>query len=273
VLYTINVFIVFATSILGLSRYWWLQRYSNSQWLRRFVLSTLAAFVCSVILLIVLITRFLDSGWMALLITGSVIAFCLWIRRHYQSVEAQLTKVDQILIRPLSQTSPDRLHLNPDLPTAVFLQGRNRGTGMHTLLTVQRLFPGHYKNFIFLSAGLVDVRSYGGQELLQALQKSVRETLQYFVRFSEIHGIAAAAHDVYGTDLVDELCHRAEKIHQSFPNSIFFASQLVLNQDTWFSRLLHSATAFSLQRRLHALGIKVVILPMKLDTESNAFLS
>ena len=53
--------------------------------------------------------------------------------------------------------------LDPQKPTAVFFVGKNRGVSMHALLWVQRMFPDHFKNFVFLSVGEVDAQSYDGQ--------------------------------------------------------------------------------------------------------------
>ena len=44
---------------------------------------------------------------------------------------------------------------------------------------------------------------------------------------------------------------------------VFFAGQLLFEQDTWYHRLLHNQTAFSLQRRLQWVGLPMVILPTR----------
>ncbi len=66
-----------------------------------------------------------------------------------------------------------------------------------------------------------------------------------------------------GTDPVDELEHLCVEVKQRFPRTIFFAGQLVFQKDTWFRRLLHNETAFSLQRRLQWDGVPMVILPTR----------
>ena len=54
-----------------------------------------------------------------------------------------------------------------------------------------------------------------------------------------------------------------ERISHEFPNSIFFTSKLVFENDNWFTRLLHNQAALAVQMRLHLEGLQMVILPMK----------
>ena len=60
--------------------------------------------------------------------------------------------------------------------------------------------------------------------------------------------------------LLDQLAGEALK---AYPNTVFFASKLLFNNDNVFTRLLHNTTALSLQRLLHLRGMPMVILPMK----------
>lgn len=263
VLYSINVFLTFAMSLLGLCIYWWKHRSVVSHWYRRLILSTLGFIISSGILLITLYEKFTYGGWMTVLITSTVIAVCLIIKRHYTFVTQQLTALDT----EFAAVSSGKVTVVPRLdafqPTAVFMIN-SRGTGMHTLLWVLRMFPNHFKNFVFLSAGVVDVESFGGKNALEALQRNVGEVLRYFVEYCHRHGLAATSYCDYGTEPVIQITTLAEKINKEFPNCIFFASQLIFEKDNWFTRLLHNETAIAMQRRLHLRGMQLVILPMKL---------
>ena len=66
-----------------------------------------------------------------------------------------------------------------------------------------------------------------------------------------------------GTDPVDELEHLCVTVKKQFPRATFFAGQLVFQKDTWYQRLLHNETAYSLQRRLQWDGVPMVILPTR----------
>jgi len=264
VLYSINVFLTFSMSILGLCVHWWRNRQTMEHWRRRFVLSISGLLVTSGILVVTLIAKFTEGGWVTLLITGVVIGVCLLIRAHYDEVREQLRKIDELFVTaPTWNDSVPAPQIDPSLPTAVFLVGKNLGVGMHTLLWVQRLFPNHFKNFIFLAAGEVDAQSYDAKETLNELQQKIGNSLNYYIGFCHSHGLAGAAFQVFGCDPVDELTELTEKVAQQFPNCVFFASKLIFQHDNFLTRMLHNQTALTMQARLHLRGMQMVILPMK----------
>ena len=61
--------------------------------------------------------------------------------------------LEDIPTLPLDTPPPP---LNPKAPTAVLLVSSFGGLGVHTFLSIQRLFPGHFRNFIFVSVNVVD---------------------------------------------------------------------------------------------------------------------
>src|SRR5258708_419562 len=73
--------------------------------------------------------------------------------------------------------------LDPDAPTAAFIVGSGRGGGLHAVLWVQRMFPNHFKNFVFVNARTVDSQSYGGEESLRLLKQEAAVSLKYFINF------------------------------------------------------------------------------------------
>jgi hypothetical protein len=263
VLYSISVFLTFALSLFGLCRYWWLHR-EDRHWFDRLMLSLVGSAICAVILVMLVINNFTKGGWATLFIIGAIVAICTYIRHHYDATKEQLMKIDAIFAaQPLGpvDAAPE---LQPDAPTAVFLVGSSKGGGIHTLLWVQRMFPGHFKNFVFISARTVDVQSYGGAETLEQVKKSAQKTLDYFVYFCHSYGLAATSYLSFGTEPVDDYTQLSEKVLLDFPNSIFFASKLVFEDENWFTRLLHNQAALALQRRFHFKNMQLVILPMKL---------
>ncbi len=156
------------------------------------------------------------------------------------------------------------VEIDPHQPTAVILVGKSAGVAMHTLLNVIRMFPHHFKNFIFISAGIVDVESFAGQQELEKMRQSVNENLQYFVDYCHQYGIAAEAYVEFGTDTVEELTDLSEIVSEKYSNCIFFASKLIFEKDNFITRFLHNETAITLQRNLHLMGKELVILPMRI---------
>jgi amino acid transporter len=265
VLYSINVFITFTLSLLGLSVYWIRKREKASpNWRWRLGFSFAAFFVTASILCITLFSKFQSGGWLTIVITCAVILLCLLVKRHYKKVSKKLAELDSQLKQPITEEVSHPPLPDPQQPTAGILVGKNLGVGMHTLLCVMRMFPHHFKNFVFLSAGIVDVQSFTGQDELEKMRREVNETLNYFVTYCHQYGIPAEAHSDFGTDTVEELDKLAEKVCNKYPNCIFFSSKLVFKHDNWITRILHNETPNTLQRQLHMQGKELVIIPMRI---------
>lgn len=263
VLYSINVFITFSLSLLGMCVYWMKERSSASpRWLLRLLFSFLALTITSGILCITLVTKFESGGWLTIVVTLMVVGLCLLIKRHYRAFNKKLNIIDVALQQPIMH-QPTDVQIDPQQPTAVILVGKSPGVAMHTLLNVIRMFPRHFKNFVFVSVGVVDVSSFVGQAELARMQNEVDRNLEYFVDYCKQYGMAAEAYAAYGTDTVHELTKLAEKISKKYLNCIFFTSKLIFEHDNFLTRLLHNETALTMQRNLHLQGKELVILPMK----------
>jgi amino acid transporter len=263
VLYSISVFLTFAVSLFGLCLYWARNRDPGRHWLRRLLLSALGFVICAGILLVLLVERFTEGGWATVLIIGAIGGLCILIRKHYAQTKEAIQRVDEVFAsQPFGKCS-EALDPNPGDPTAVFIVGNSRGGGLHALLWVQRMFPGHFKNFIFVNARTVDSHAYGGEGALEEMRQQAAETLEFFVDFCHSHCIPSASYLGFGTDAVDELTKLCEEISHEFPNAIFFTSKLIFEHDNWLTRMLHNQAALAVQRRLHLEGLQMVILPMK----------
>lgn len=263
VLYSVSVFLTFAISLFGLCLYWWQHRKSAKHWGRRLLLSLTGFIICAGILAVLLVEKFAAGGWAAALIIGVMSALCIYIRNHYQQTKAAIHSIDQVFANQPFGPDTQPLEPNPDDQTAVFIVGSSRGGGLHALLWVQRMFPGHFKNFIFVNARTVDAHAYGGEGAVEKMRAEANDTLKFFVDFCHSHGMASSAYLGFGTDVVNEVTRLCEEISKEYPNSIFFTSKLVFEQDNWFTRLLHNQAALAIQRRLHLEGLQMVILPMK----------
>ena len=265
ILYSINVFITFSLCLLGLCVYWAKHRSKASpNWLWRLAFSAFACLVTSSILVVTLTSKFQSGGWVTVTITCAVIVICLLINRHYKSVNKKLAELDLHLRQPILGKHQHPIATNPQQPTAVILVGKYFGVSMHTLLCVLRIFPNHFKNFIFVSVGSVDVESFSGQATLEEMRHKVMSGLQYFVDYCSQYSIPAESYAAFGTDTVDKLLALAEKVNDKYPNCIFFASKLIFEHDNWITRILHNETPNTLQRYLHLQGKELVILPMKI---------
>ncbi|GAA4026183.1 APC family permease [Actimicrobium antarcticum] len=263
VLYSISVFLTFAISLFGLCLYWWRHRKELDHWLRRFLLSLVGFVICASILVVLLIEKFTDGGWATAVIIAAIAALCIYIRNHYSQTKEAIRSVDQVFANQPFGPQVGPVLPNPDDQTAVFIVGTSRGGGLHALLWVQRMFPGHFKNFIFVNARTVDSHAYGGEGAVELMRVEAEATLKFFVDFCHSHGMASASYLGFGTDVVNEVTTLCASISKEYPNAIFFTSKLIFEADNWFIRLLHNQAALAIQRRLHFDGLQMVILPMK----------
>ena len=132
------------------------------------------------------------------------------------------------------------------------------------------LFPGHFRNFVFVSVGTVDSEAYGSEQSLRTLQYQTRAVLDALVNYAQCHGKGACWFDGYGADRLRELERIALEVRDQFPNSVYFANRLVFEHDTWWTRWLHNQTPLAMQRLLNLHGLELVILPVMLDGRTPA---
>ncbi len=264
VLYSINVFLTFSMSLLGLCTYWWRRRREDASWPRHFALSALGLSVTSTVLVITLIEKFTAGGWLTVLVTSAVVLLCFLIKRHYSETRAILAREDALFTGETPKLDEASANLLPDpaQPTAVLLVGKHRGASMHALLWVNRLFPGHFRNMVFIAVGEVDAKSYDGAEHLARLKGTMISALDYYVAYCRQHGIAADYRIAFGTNPVVEFIRLADATMDEFPNSVCFASKLIFRNVNFLTAWLHNQTPLEIQTRLHQEGKQMVLLPM-----------
>ena len=265
VLYSINVFITFSLSLLGIAVYWAKHR-KTQNWKWHFILSSFACLVTTSILCVILYYKFRAGGWFTLSITLILVFVCIVIKQHYDYVAKELEKLDRLLKQPLSEASFENIApyaIDPKLPTAAIFVN-NLSVGMHALLTVLRLFPGQFKNFVFINAGAVDVASFRGADELESMQKNVNRVLDYFVKYCRESQLPAEGYSAFGTDTMGELKQLSDQVSAKYPHVIFFASQIVFRHENLVTRFLHNQTPLILQHYLHFQGRELMIMPMRI---------
>ena len=155
--------------------------------------------------------------------------------------------------------------LNPRDMTAIILVTGYNGFGIHTWLSVFRQFPKLYRNFIFVSVAEIDSGSFKGAAEIEALGRSVEEASKKYVTLCRSHGYPADYRTDVGTEAVETATRLCEEVAKEFPRSTVFAGQIVFREETPFQKILHNETAFAIQRRLQWQGITAVILPVRVD--------
>ena len=264
IFYSINVFITFTVSLLGLVVYWWQNRKQQPLWKRKLSLSLLATLICAIILCDIVAKQIYDGGWEAILTTGIMVLICALLKRYYKRYEHLKRELDRTLEVSLKDTSPAKKTTDIEAPTAVFLV-KGLGAALHTMLWVEKMFPKHFKNYVFVSYGWVDTGSFGSDRALSRLQKNTERVVTYLENFSQQHHVATESITKFGTKPIEDITNVAEDLNTRFHNAVFFASRYVYKEDLNITRFLHSEFSLMVQRRLQNIGTKMLIVPLKLD--------
>jgi amino acid transporter len=270
VMYSINVFLTFSLSMIGMCRHWYSLRQSNPLWWRRLALFLAGAVVCLAILCGSVYEKvFLEvcagdySGLATVAVTTTCVLLCFLIHRYYRKVGASVRRLDEMLDNLVTTGEPNTAPPDPSQPAAVILVGDFGGLGVHTMLNAVRFAPGHFKSFIFVSAGVIDTGNFKGTGAVESLREHCEESVRRYVDLGQRLGMPSTSFLTVGTDAVDELEHTCLEVARKFPKATFFAGQLVFQKDTWLHRFLHNQTAVSLQRRMQWAGVPMVILPTR----------
>jgi hypothetical protein len=254
-------------------RHWWQERHSDMIWKKNLITSGIGLFITGFILVSIVIVKFTSGAWFTLLITGTVVALAFAIKRHYKYTDLLFSRLDDLVLdaiasmRSKENSGDDREMVscspyNPQGKTAVILVNGFTGLGLHTVYHVLRIFGDTFRNFVFVQVGVIDAGKFKGVEELDALKEQVQDDQEDYVSLMKWHGYYAEAFFSIGTDVVEEVGKLIPKIKERFSNITFFGGQMIFPRETFFTRLLHNHTVFSMQSFLYPIGIPMVILPI-----------
>jgi hypothetical protein len=178
IMYSINVFVTFSLSMLGMCRYWWAHRPRNApapprhvpssrsrlgmwwhslaeRWraalrVRRLALFGVGATLCLLILGVTVYEKFGEGGWVTLALTGVCIGLAMLTNRYYRRVFEKTRRLDEMLVELPTVGNPNMAEPDASQPTAAILVGGFGGLGTHTLQNSLRAVPGYFKNIVFI---------------------------------------------------------------------------------------------------------------------------
>jgi amino acid transporter len=266
VMYSINVFLTFTLSQFGMVVHWWKDREKEKRWKLKLGMNGVGFLLTASILTATVVIKFPEGGWITLLITGSFITVAFLVRRHYRKTQHALHRLDELLLQlpPVTVASAQEPMLRRVASTAAIMVSGYNGLGMHVFFSVIRSFPGMFRNFIFLSAGVVDSTVFKGAEEVVHLGENLKMQLRNYEEFVRGHGYYAEARSEVGTDVIEIIGHLAEGAARDFPNIVFFSGQLVFQEENFLSRVLHNQTAFLAQKRLVFAGLPMIVMPVRI---------
>ena len=261
VMYSINVFLTFSISEFGMVRFYITHRKIEKQWKKHISVHITGLTLCMTILTVTVYEKFMEGGWLTLLITSGLIILCYIIRNHYNKVSNDLKTLEVELPDLPIQNKQILKPINKNDMTAIQLVGGYSGFGIHTFLTIIKSFPDLYKNFV--SVAVIDQGLFKGDDKLEDLKKSVEDGLKKYVELAKNMGYHAEYRMDIGTDIVEKGTELCENIAKEYRRSTVFTGKLAFRVEKFYHRLLHNETAHSIQRRLQWKGITNVILPIR----------
>jgi amino acid transporter len=274
VMYSINVFLTFSLSNLGMSRFWITERKKHKDWLKHLPVHLVGLALCVTILIVTCFEKFADGGWLTLVITGLLVVLCFIIRSHYRLVVGAIRRLDVELPDPLADPelalamsnrgSEPLKEIDRNRPVAILFVGGYGGLGRHALLTLLRMFPHHFRGVVFCSIAIIDSGNFKGVEEVHDLEEKTRANLEKYVKFAATLGIPSESAFSTGIEVAVEAEKLGKDLIARFPQGLFVAGQLLFDEDSTFNRILHNETAFLIQRRLQHAGIPMVVLPVRL---------
>src|SRR5262249_46591177 len=87
-MYPINVFLTFTLTELGMSRYWIRTRHQpeHKRWRRNLAIHGTGLTMCLSILIVSIVEKFTEGGWLTVVVTSGFIALAFAIKKHYLRV-------------------------------------------------------------------------------------------------------------------------------------------------------------------------------------------
>ncbi len=265
VLYSINVFITFSMSLLGLLIYWARHR-RKPHWQRKFIVATIGFIVCFGILVITTFEKFYEGGWITILITSVSIGIGLIIKYLYRRLKIALEKNEKQFANYGNIADIAMVHeIDKNAPTAAIIVDQTFGSGMNCLLEIKKLFPSIFKNFIFVTVGELDSNTFSEERKWREMRRRTKETLRKYRNYCNAHGRFAKSYVGYGTDTIEKLTQLTDRVIKDYPNTTFFGTKFIFDNEGILSQLLYNHTAYIMQRRLHNKGKTMVVLPMNIN--------
>ena len=266
VMYSINVFITFSLTELGMARHWIKDRAKEPKWRSQLSIHGTGLVMCLSILVITTMEKFRQGGWITVLITSAVIGLCFAIHRHYDQVRSTMHRLDEILMSipmPAQVGEVQPSLLDTRAATAIITIKAFSGFGIHQILSIHKAFPGYFRQLIFVSAAVVDSGNFKGAQEIDNLEETTVNDLKRYVAWAQGLGFKADYRMAVGTEpvaTVEEICR---ELSEQFPHAIFFMGRLIFREEKWYHRVLHNETPNAIQRRLQFQGIQAMVLPIR----------
>jgi amino acid transporter len=265
VLYSINVFLTFSLSQLGMCVYWFGEIRRGQRGLRKLMINGVGLCVSASILIALCVIKFSEGGWVTLLATSSVILFAGVVRRDYARSARDLAKLD--VLRERIDHDPNMPPVERPAPglgrTAIVLCNGYNGLGVHTLMNIFRMFPATFDRCVFIEVSLLDAGSFRSAEAVDHLRDQTRAQANQYAELARRLGVESEIRTSVGHDVLATLSDSIDAALDDHPTAIIFGGKIAYRSETLWTRLLHNHVIFALHRRYCRKAVPFVIVPIR----------
>jgi amino acid transporter len=107
-LYAVGVFTAFTLSQAGMVRHW-LNNKNDPGWRWAVVINAIGCVSTGVVLSVIAVAKFTEGAWLVVVLVPIMVAYFMWVKRHYAMVRAELALPENELI-DLNWQAYNRLH-------------------------------------------------------------------------------------------------------------------------------------------------------------------
>jgi hypothetical protein len=264
ILYSINVFLTFSLSQLGMCVHWVKQR--GAGWKHGLLINGLGLLVTSSILVALCTIKFFEGGWITLVATAVVVLLAVYVKRHYTRSFRKIRGLDDVLAGIERGETPTVTLPEPGAGrTAIVLCNGYNDLGVRTFFSIFRMFPRTFDRCIFVHIGAVDAGSFKGAAEIERLRESTDAQAAKYVELARRCGLAAEAAADISPDVYDAILGRLNGLLDEHAGAVVFAGQLSFQRETFWTRWLHNYIVFAMQRELCRRDVPFVIVPINVD--------
>ncbi|HRP03052.1 MAG TPA: APC family permease [Candidatus Kapabacteria bacterium] len=265
IMYSINVFITFTISHFAMVKYYNSHKDKGRKWLQDYLTFIIGLIVSATILFVILFEKFLEGGWVTIVITAIVVGICILINKHYTNVRKDLVSLEENIDIITMESYNSHTHKTQKSGyLAAQLVGNYDGFGIHTFLNIIKSFNGIYDKIVFISVVVVDQNILKNNDTVETLVQKREIEMKKYVLLANKLGLEADYKIMTGTYVPDSVYQECRHLFSSNNNLTVFTGKLIFRNEKFFHKYLHNETTEAVQKKLNFEGITNVVIPIKI---------
>lgn len=210
-------------------------------------------------------------GWVLVVTAVGFVGGSAVVRLRDYRTDWLVTRLDDVPVEPmLVRDSPFVGALEPTdtgAPTAFVCVTSSPGFGRHLVAAVCRMFPGHFTNYIFVSAAVPESGLSGSNGDLGTRKKTVERDLREYVAWARARNLRAGYRNGSGADLVPAIREQCGRLADEYPLGVAIIGMPILPER--MPRRSHIfRVAEDLERALRFDHIDTIVVPVSVPGPS-----